>query len=120
MSEDRESREAAPSEAAPPRQTGIAVTLVVVAFAVSTLLAELLLRVVWNNPFVNETTDYLIKLERNHLFRDLVLDRSTFDSEHPRVRYRTSARSYIMPSEQFENPQATVAFSGPRRPRTTR
>ncbi len=112
MSEDRESREAAPSEAAPPRQTGIAVTLVVVAFAVSTLLVELLLRMVWNNPFVNETTDYLIKLERNHPFRDLELDRSALGPEHPRVRYRTTARSYIMPSEQFENPQATVAFFG--------
>jgi hypothetical protein len=112
MGEEQRAGEAAPPEAKPPRQAGLAIALVVIAFAVSTLLVELLLRMTWHNPFVNETTDYLIKLEVNHRFRDLEIDRSVLDPENSRARYRTNARTYVMPSEQFENPQATIAFLG--------
>jgi lysophospholipase L1-like esterase len=40
------------------------------------------------------------------------VDRARFDSKTPVVRYRTDARSYILPSFQFESPDATVAFIG--------
>lgn len=104
--------EADPSEELPPGGAGCAVALVVVAFAVSTLLAEGLLRLAWHNPYANETTDHLIRLEVQHPLRDMELDRSALDPENPRARFRTDARSYILPSRQYEDPQATVAFLG--------
>ena len=112
MSEESESKEGETREAAPARQTGLAITLVIVAFGVSLLLAEILLRVAWRNPFVNETPDYLIKLERNHPFRDFELDGRALGEENSRVRFRTNERGYILPSDQFEEPQATIAFLG--------
>ena len=104
--------EPARPRAARRRQARLAITAVILSFTLSMLVAELLLRVTWRNPYVNETPDHLVKIERNHLLRDLEIERSILDAEHPRVRYRTNARSYITPSQQFENPQATVAFLG--------
>lgn len=112
MGEESDPKEGGSREAAAASQTGLAITLVIVAFGFSILLAEGLLRVAWRNPFVNETPDYLIKLERNHPFRDFELDRSALGGEDKRVRFRTSERGYILPSEQFEEPQATIVFLG--------
>jgi len=86
--------------------------LVALSLLVSTCAAELLLRVATDNPYANETTDYVVKIEAHHAFRDLRVDRSTVDPEHPYTRLRTNARSYIEPSAQYADPQATVAFFG--------
>jgi len=112
MSEESDPKEGEDRDTTPARQTGLAITLVIVAFGLSILLAEGLLRLAWRNPFVNETPDYLIKLERNHPLRDFEIERSVLDGESTRARFRTNERGYILPSDQFEDPQATIVFLG--------
>lgn len=99
-------------EAAAPGGLGMVIALITVSLVFSTCAAEGLLRLASDNPYANETTDYMMKIEAHHAFRDMQIDRTPVDPAHPKTRLRTSARSYVEPSAQFENPQATVAFFG--------
>lgn len=90
----------------------MAITLVLLSLLGSTLLGELILRLVWENPYRNETTDYLIKLQINYPQRDFRIDRRSVYPDRPVSRLRTDERSYVLPSRRFDEPDATVAFLG--------
>jgi lysophospholipase L1-like esterase len=83
-----------------------------VSFVVFALIGEGILRVLWDNPYVRESTDFAIKLQIHHANRDMTFDRSLIDPEKPSSRFRTNERSYILPTAQFPDPDATVAFLG--------
>lgn len=76
------------------------------------LLGEIVLRVVWHNPYAGESPDHVLKLRVQHPNTDRVIDRGLLDMEPREIRMRTDARSYIMPSFQHADPDATVAFLG--------
>lgn len=76
------------------------------------LIAELLLRVGWNNPYSNDQPDRVVELALNTPGRDQLIDRSSIDPRHPHVRFRTNDRGYIEPSAIHDSPMATIAFLG--------
>ena len=75
-------------------------------------MAELGLRALWHNPYRRESPDHLLKLRMHHPNTDHIFSRVLLDPENPRGRLRTDARSYILPSIQYSDPDATVAFLG--------
>ena len=75
-------------------------------------VCELCLRFMWHNPYRNESPDMLLKISMNHPNTDYFFSRAILDSGHSRVRLRTDPRSYILPSSQYSDPDATVAFLG--------
>jgi lysophospholipase L1-like esterase len=75
-------------------------------------LLELGLRAFWHNPYREEGPERVLKLRIHHPNADYRFDRAPIDPERPTVRYRTDARSYVVPSRRFENPDATVVFLG--------
>lgn len=91
---------------------GLRVAFVLVALAVSALFCELLLRVVWENPYRLERPTHVMALRLQHQNRNLPVDRSAIDPEQPTAEFRTDARAYILPSRRFEEPDGTVAFLG--------
>ena len=97
-------------EGAEPSHRGMALVLVLVSFVGFALVGELIMRILWENPYRSESTDYAIKLQIHHANRDLTFDRSLIDPEKPTSRFRTNERSYILPTAQFDPPDATVAF----------
>ena len=74
--------------------------------------SELGLRFLWHNPFRYEAPDHLLKIRIHHPRTDYIFNRSLVTPEHPWVRLRTDARSYILPSFQYKDPNATIAFLG--------
>jgi GDSL-like Lipase/Acylhydrolase family len=74
--------------------------------------SELALRFLWHNPFRYEAPDHLLKIRIHHPRTDYIFNRSLVTPEHPWVRLRTDARSYILPSFQYKDPNATIAFLG--------
>ena len=89
-------------EGADPSHRGMALVLVVVSFVVFALVGELIMRVLSENPYRNESTDYLIKLQIHHTNRDMTFDRSVIDSEKPTSRFRTNDRSYNQKKDCYE------------------
>src|SRR5215471_6621118 len=75
-------------------------------------VAELGVRLLWHNPFRYESPDHLLKLQLDHPNTDHIFSRALLDPQNPQVRLRTDARSYIRPSFQYNDPDATVAFLG--------
>ena len=82
------------------------------AIVIALGLAELGLRLVWQNPFRYEAPDHLLKIRMHHPHTDYIFNRSIVTPEHPWVRLRTDARSYILPSFQYQDPDATIVFLG--------
>jgi len=76
------------------------------------LCAEVLLRFVWHNPFRNDQPDRIVKLRMHHANTHHPLDRSLVHPENPITKLRTNERSYILPSDQYEDPDCTIAFLG--------
>jgi hypothetical protein len=74
-------------------------------------VSELCLRFLWHNPFRYESPDHLLKIRMQHPNTDYIY-RSPVNPENPWVRLRTDARSYILPSFQYKDPDATIAFMG--------
>jgi GDSL-like Lipase/Acylhydrolase family len=74
--------------------------------------SELGLRLFWHNHFRYEAPDHLLKISIHHPNTDYIFTRSLVTSEHPWGRLRTDARSYILPSFQYQDPDATIAFLG--------
>lgn len=74
--------------------------------------SELGLRFLWHNPFRYESPDHLLKIRIQHPNTDYIFNRSLVNPENPWVRLRTDARSYILPSFQYKDPDATIAFMG--------
>jgi GDSL-like Lipase/Acylhydrolase family len=74
--------------------------------------SELGLRLLWHNPYRHESPDHLLKIRLNHPSTDHIFSRALVNSENPQGRLRTDARSYLLPSFQYSDPDATVAFLG--------
>lgn len=92
----------------------LAARILVLLLATSVALAasEIVLRLVWHNPFRHESPDQLVKLRIHHPRTDHVYRRALDDSDQSRLRLRTDERSYILPSARRENANATVVFFG--------
>ena len=86
--------------------------ILVAAVVVGLITAEVILSLLWNNPFRNQDASMLVLLRANHSNAHLVFDRSPINRTDPEIRYRTDERGYILPSIRFENPDYTVAFLG--------
>jgi lysophospholipase L1-like esterase len=79
-------------------------------FVVAT--AEVGLRVLWENPYAGEDPDQLLKIAIQHPGANSWIDRSAFDTEIPRVRFRADDRAYIEPARVHADPQVSVTFLG--------
>ncbi len=93
------------------RYTLIAVTILLAMFG-SLMISELVLRFVWHNPYRFELPDHVIKLRMHHPNTNQVFSRSLVNPEQPHGQLRTDNRSYIIPSFQYKDPDATIAFLG--------
>ncbi|MGE0277592.1 MAG: SGNH/GDSL hydrolase family protein [Nitrospiraceae bacterium] len=76
------------------------------------LISELALRLFWHNPYRFESPDHMVKLLVHHPNTDHFFNRALVNPEQPRGRLRTDARSYILPSYQYRDPDVTIAFLG--------
>ena len=76
------------------------------------LCAEVVLRFIWHNPFRNDQPDRVVKLRMQHANTHHPLDRSLVHPENPTTNLRTNERSYILPSDQYDDPDCTIAFLG--------
>lgn len=85
---------------------GLSVMITALAFC------ELGLRLLWDNPFRDELPDHMVKVRTSHPNANAVLYRGLIDKEEPWTTLRTDSRSYVLPSFQFEKPDATIAFLG--------
>jgi hypothetical protein len=74
--------------------------------------SELGLRLLWYNPYRHESPDHVLKISLHHPSTDHIFSRAILNSENPQGRLRTDVRSYILPSFQYSDPDATVAFLG--------
>jgi len=86
--------------------------LVLLALGLALGVNELLLRVFWTNPFKHEQTDEVLMLRWHHAGFDQMLDRRALHLEPAMVRFRSDARGYIEPSQQFPDPEFTLVFQG--------
>lgn len=82
------------------------------AVLITLVVFELGLRVLWHNPYRHESPDLLLRIRLNHSNIDHIFSRALWDQANTQVRLRTDARSYIRPSFQYSDPDATVAFLG--------
>jgi lysophospholipase L1-like esterase len=76
------------------------------------LIAELGLRIVWRNPYRDETTDHVLVLPIHHPGRDWIFSRARISTDPAWVEFRVDDRGYIRPSHQFDNADMTIAFVG--------
>jgi GDSL-like Lipase/Acylhydrolase family len=100
------------SNSSPGAQGRKKVLTLCLATVIALGLAEVGVRLVWHNPFRYEAPDHLLKIRMHHPHTDYIFNRSVVTPEHPWVRLRTDARSYILPSFQYQDPDATIAFLG--------
>ena len=91
---------------------GKRIFLVLLSLGVSAAFSELLLRLLWTNPYRHELTERVVLLRMHHGLRDLPVNRAAVNPESPRAQLRTDERSYILPSKRFEKPDRTIAFIG--------
>jgi lysophospholipase L1-like esterase len=83
-----------------------------VATVVALGAAELVLRVVWHNPYRHESPDHLVKLRMHHARTDHVYKTGLPDAGDSEIHLRTDERSYLLPSERRAGAVATVVFLG--------
>lgn len=93
-------------------RTSTKLALVLMSTLLALLAAEVVLRVVWHNPYASEKSDRIVKLRLQHADADHHIDRSAIDPDNPVVRFHIDERNYIMPSFQFVDPDCTIAFLG--------
>ena len=75
-------------------------------------IAEIALRIAWDNPYRHEGPDRVVSLRLQHANTNHRFSRAAIHPESPFAQLRTNERSYILPSAQFENPDCTIAFLG--------
>lgn len=105
---------------APPMRQGegassirVKIALTIIIAIVATLgVGELALRLCWHNPYRLELPDNLLRLRIHHPNTDQLFSRALIYPDDPAGRLRTDARSYILPSFQYGDPEATIAFLG--------
>lgn len=86
--------------------------LAAVAFGISLMLIEGLLRAVWHNSYGLESTEHYLRLRVQPSNRNYEVDRRLIDRRNPVVRLRTDRRSYILPSVVHDAADATIVFLG--------
>ena len=104
-----------PAPGAGPRRKAswrVNVLVLFVAAILTLAVGEAALRLLWHNSYAGDSTEHVVPLRIHQANRDYQIDRSQLDDEQPTVRLRTDARSYILPSFQHEQPNATIAFLG--------
>ncbi len=101
-----------PGEEKPTSRMALAAIVVGITLVFSLLICEFALRVLWENPFANEQTDWFVEIETQPPFRNLRFDRSAIDPNDPVSTLRTDERGYILPGRRFEAADATIAFLG--------
>ena len=83
-----------------------------VTTVVALLAAELLLRVVWHNPFRHESPDRVVALRMQHANTNHSYKQGLPGQDESKIQFRTDDRSYILPSERHPDAIATVVFLG--------
>lgn len=73
---------------------------------------ELVLRMLWTNPYREEGPDRVVTLRLQHPHTHHLFNRAAVHPEAPEGRLRTDERSYILPSFQYPDPELTIAFLG--------
>lgn len=86
--------------------------LVAAAVLLPLLAGEVFLRLFWTNPYRGQGDSWVVPLRLHRPNTDRWIDRSLIDREVPRVRLRTDARAYILPSGPSPDPTETVLFLG--------
>jgi lysophospholipase L1-like esterase len=86
--------------------------LVLAAMALPLVVAEVVLHLVWRNPFAHESADLVLPLRWQHAYVDRLVDRRVLHLDPPKVRFRTNSAGFIEPVEQVSNPEFTVVFQG--------
>ena len=87
-----------------------------VTTVVALLAAELLLRVVWHNPFRHESPDRVVALRMQHANTNHSYKQGLPGQDESKIQFRSDDRSYILPSERHPDAVATVFFSAARPP----
>lgn len=82
------------------------------AFFMAILLAEIALRIFWINPYQKTQPAKVVELRLFTPLLNRTLDRKWLDPAEPRVLFRSDEIGYITPSNQFANPDYTIAFLG--------
>lgn len=88
------------------------IMLLTVSSIIMLLVAEIVLKVFWTNPYEKTGVDTILKLRINHHNLNLTVDRSKIDPNVPFVSLRTDSRGYIEPGPRFGAPDYTIAFLG--------
>ena len=86
--------------------------LIAAGFLLAFGVAEVGLRVFWENPYQQYSPNGVSLLRAHPALVDRTWDRSGIDPEQPSVRFRTDERGYIMPARRFANSSATIVFLG--------
>ena len=88
------------------------VAVVLASMLLALVVAELVLRVAWGNPYHEEAGRRVVRVLMQPGGLARTFGRSLISPEDPRVLLRTDARSYIRPSFQYDDPDVAVAFLG--------
>jgi len=85
--------------------------LLVASCALGLTVAEIGLRTFATNPYDGSNT-FVVPIRMAQPNRQGVISRRLIDPNDPTVRLRTNARSYQVPDQIFEEPQAEIVFFG--------
>lgn len=88
------------------------VFLLVIGVTVGLLLSEILLSLIWTNPYSKSGSQPYVELRQQKKGLDIVFDRTWLDPVNPRVNFRTDEEGYIYPSMQNKKADVTIAFLG--------
>ena len=86
--------------------------LVFSVIVISLIFVEFGLRLLWDNPYKNTSPSKVLELRLPSPSMDTVLDRTWLDPKIPKVRFRTDSNRFLMPSQQFGDPDFTISFLG--------
>ncbi len=87
-------------------------SLLALSLLLTLAFCELLLAWLWTNPYQGTGATKVVEIRTNASHLNRMLDRAQIDPENPEVAFRTDENGYILPGNQFENPDFTVAFLG--------
>jgi lysophospholipase L1-like esterase len=82
------------------------------AFFMAILLCEVLLRFFWDNPYQKTHPAMIVELRLLTPLLNRTLNREWLDATEKEVLFHTDSRGYILPVNQFPNPDFTIAFLG--------
>ncbi|HYC48368.1 MAG TPA: SGNH/GDSL hydrolase family protein [Burkholderiales bacterium] len=88
------------------------IAVAVIAFFVFFAIAEILLRLFWENPYHSDHVSLVVELTVPPKNINVTIDRSAINPAVPKVVFRTDSRGYIQPAARFDEPDYSVAFLG--------